>query len=84
MKKIARRQQQQQQQQQEQEQLGNPRLGTGRGTGRSSRQSNDDSEGEAWQSLGISSLQQQGGSNLGLSGVGRAVRVWSWGAARQD
>uniref|UniRef100_A0A8C6VRA3 LIM homeobox transcription factor 1-alpha n=1 Tax=Naja naja TaxID=35670 RepID=A0A8C6VRA3_NAJNA len=39
MKKIARRQQQQQQQQQqEQEQLGNPRLGTGRGNGRSSRQ----------------------------------------------
>jgi len=46
MKKIARRQQQQQQQQQEQDQLGNPRLGTGRGTGRNSRQSNDDSEGE--------------------------------------
>ncbi|XP_030324774.1 LIM homeobox transcription factor 1-beta-like [Calypte anna] len=45
MKKIARRQQQQQQQQQDQEQLGPPRLGTGRGTGRSSRQSNDDSEG---------------------------------------
>ncbi|KAH0628967.1 hypothetical protein JD844_010643 [Phrynosoma platyrhinos] len=45
MKKIARRQQQQQQQQQqEQEQLGNPRLGTGRGNGRSSRQSNEDSE----------------------------------------
>ncbi|KAM8987151.1 LIM homeobox transcription factor 1-alpha-like isoform 1-T1 [Ara ararauna] len=45
MKKIARRQQQQQQQQQqEQDQLGNPRLGTGRGTGRNSRQSNDDSE----------------------------------------
>uniref|UniRef100_G1MU97 LIM homeobox transcription factor 1 alpha n=3 Tax=Neognathae TaxID=8825 RepID=G1MU97_MELGA len=44
MKKIARRQQQQQQQQQEQEQMGNPRLGSGRGTGRSSRQSNDDSE----------------------------------------
>ncbi|KAJ6652984.1 hypothetical protein lerEdw1_010253 [Lerista edwardsae] len=43
MKKIARRQQQQQQQQ-EQEQLGNPRLGTGRGNGRSSRQSNEDSE----------------------------------------
>uniref|UniRef100_A0A8C2SSN9 LIM homeobox transcription factor 1-alpha-like n=1 Tax=Coturnix japonica TaxID=93934 RepID=A0A8C2SSN9_COTJA len=37
MKKIARRQQQQQQQQQqEQEQMGNPRLGSGRGTGRSS------------------------------------------------
>lgn len=46
MKKIARRQQQQQQQQQEQDQLGNPRLGSGRGTGRNSRQSNDDSEGE--------------------------------------
>ncbi|KAM6307890.1 LOW QUALITY PROTEIN: LIM homeobox transcription factor 1-alpha-like [Podargus strigoides] len=44
MKKIARRQQQQQQQQQEQDQLGNPRLGNGRGTGRNSRQSNDDSE----------------------------------------
>ncbi|KFZ54573.1 LIM homeobox transcription factor 1-alpha, partial [Antrostomus carolinensis] len=44
MKKIARRQQQQQQQQQEQDQLGNPRLGSGRGTGRNSRQSNDDSE----------------------------------------
>uniref|UniRef100_A0A8B9TIT6 LIM homeobox transcription factor 1-alpha n=1 Tax=Anas platyrhynchos TaxID=8839 RepID=A0A8B9TIT6_ANAPL len=36
MKKIARRQQQQQQQQQEQDQLGNPRLGSGRGTGRNS------------------------------------------------
>ncbi|NXK43243.1 LMX1A factor, partial [Piprites chloris] len=49
MKKIARRQQQQQQQQQqqEQEQLGNARLGSGRGTGRSSRQSNDDSEDAA-------------------------------------
>ncbi|XP_037263372.1 LIM homeobox transcription factor 1-alpha-like isoform X1 [Falco rusticolus] len=47
MKKIARRQQQQQQQQQEQDQLGNPRLGTGRGTGRNSRQSNDDSEDAA-------------------------------------
>jgi len=46
MKKIARRQQQQQQQQQEQEQMGTPRLGSGRGPGRSSRQSNDDSEGE--------------------------------------
>nr|XP_056711051.1 LIM homeobox transcription factor 1-alpha-like isoform X1 [Euleptes europaea] len=44
MKKIARRQQQQQQQQQEQEQLGNARLGNGRGNGRSSRQSNEDSE----------------------------------------
>ncbi|NWI96928.1 LMX1A factor, partial [Pitta sordida] len=45
VKKIARRQQQQQQQQQqEQEQLGNSRLGSGRGTGRSSRQSNDDGE----------------------------------------
>ncbi|XP_013910357.1 PREDICTED: LIM homeobox transcription factor 1-alpha-like, partial [Thamnophis sirtalis] len=39
--------QQQQQQQQEQEQLGNPRLGTGRGNGRSSRQSNEDSEDSA-------------------------------------
>ncbi|XP_027564516.1 LIM/homeobox protein Lhx3-like [Neopelma chrysocephalum] len=51
MKKIARRQQQQQQQQ-EQEQLGNARLGGGRGTGRSSRQSNDDSEGEGKPGMG--------------------------------
>ncbi|NXN17758.1 LMX1A factor, partial [Indicator maculatus] len=45
MKKIARRQQQQQQQ--EQEPGGNPRLGPGRASGRSSRQSNDDSEDAA-------------------------------------
>ncbi|KAM8793850.1 LIM homeobox transcription factor 1-alpha-like [Eudromia elegans] len=46
MKKIARRQQQQQQQQQQEQQepLGNPRLAGARGTGRSSRQSNEDSE----------------------------------------
>ncbi|NWX92978.1 LMX1A factor, partial [Nothoprocta pentlandii] len=55
MKKIARRQQQQQQQQQEQEQLGNPRLGSARATGRSSRQSNEDSE--------------DGGSVHGLDGL---------------
>ncbi|XP_068853958.1 LIM homeobox transcription factor 1-alpha-like [Aphelocoma coerulescens] len=43
MKKIARRQQQQQQQQQEQ--LGNSRLGSARGAGRSGRESNEE-EGE--------------------------------------
>ncbi|XP_048145762.1 LIM homeobox transcription factor 1-alpha-like [Corvus hawaiiensis] len=45
MKKIARRQQQQQQQQQQQEQLGNSRLGSARGAGRSGRESNEE-EGE--------------------------------------